>query len=221
MARDPAYPREDLTASEQALDRAEGELERLLGATLVAEPRPGTTPAEPMPAATRVTHERPALERITMERAALVPHPRWRRFITRATQPRILVAIGAVALLLGAGAIFASQQLLSDDEGPRGPHVGAVNPAEVKVAVLNGTAINGLGGLVTADLTSSDYNVIATTSTVPGYRRTVVLYADGQKPAAQKVAGDLGVKKVEPLDRDTRRLADGADVVVIAGEDRA
>ena len=108
-----------------------------------------------------------------MERAALVPHPRWRRFVSRATQPRVLVAIGAVALLLGVGAIFASQQLLSDDEGPRGPHVGAIDPAEVKVAVLNGTAINGLGGLVSSDLDSSGYDVIATTSTVPGYRRTV------------------------------------------------
>ncbi len=223
MAREPAYSRNDLAASEQALDSAEGELERLLGATLVAEPQPGTTPSEPLPAATRVTHERPALERITMERAALVPHPRWRRFLTRATQPRALVAIGAVALLLGVGAIFASQQLLSDDEGPRGPHVGAINPAEVKIAVLNGTAINGLAGLVTSDLDSSGYDVIATTSTAPGFARTVVLYADGQKPAAQKVAGDLGVKKnkVDALDRDTRELADGADVVVIAGEDRA
>lgn len=221
MEREPAYPRNDLAVSEQALDSAEGELERLLGATLVAEPQAGATPSEPLPAATRVTHERPALERITMERAALVPHPRWRRFISRATQPRALVAIGAVALLLGVGAIFVSQQLLSDDEGPRGPHVGAVNPADVRVAVFNGTAINGLAGLVSSDLDSSGYDVIATSSTVPGSERTAVLYADGQKPAAQKVAGDLGVKKVAPVDRDTRELARGADVVVIAGEDRA
>ena len=142
-----------------------------------------------------MTHERPALERITMERAALAPHPRWRRFVGRITQPRVLVAIGAVALLLGAAAIYASQQLLSDDEGPRGPHVGAVNPKDVKVAVFNGTAINGLAGLVSSDLDSSGYDVVATTSTTPGYARTVVLYAEHQKPAAQKVAGDLGVRR--------------------------
>jgi LytR cell envelope-related transcriptional attenuator len=223
MEREPSYPADDLTASDQALDNSEAELERLLGPTLVAEPGTQTTPSEPVPAATRVTHERPALERITMERSALVPHPRWRRFVGRVTQPRVLVAIGAVALLLGAGAIYASQQLLSDDEGPRGPHVGAVNPKDVKVAVFNGTAINGLAGLVSSDLDSSGYDVVATTSTTPGYQRTVVLYADRQKPAAQKVAGDLGVKekKVQPVDRQTRDLAAGADVVVIAGEDRA
>ena len=49
----------------------------------------------------------------------------------------------------------------------------------------------------------------------------MVLYADGQKPAAQKVARDLGVKRVQRLDKQTRDLAAGADVVVIAGEDRA
>jgi hypothetical protein len=211
MEREPDYPDGDLTASDQALDNSEAELERLLGPTLVAEPGTQTTPSEPVPAATRVTHERPALERITMERAALVPHPRWRRFVNRATQPLVLIAIGAVALVL------------SSDEGPPGPHVGALNPKDVKVAVFNGTAINGLAGLVSSDLDASGYDVVATTSTTPGYERTVVIYADHQKPAAQKVAGDLGVKKekVQAVHRDTRDLVAGADVVVIAGEDRA
>ena len=221
MQREPSYPGDELATSERALDSAEGELERILGSTLVAEPGSQATPSEPMPAATRVTHERPALERITMERAALVPHPRWRRFVARVTQPRVMVAIGAVALLLGGGAIYASQQLLSNDEGTAGPHVGKVVPGQVKVAVLNGTAINGLAGLVSSDLDSSGYNVIATTSTTPGHSHTVVLYADGQKPAAQKVARNLGVKRVQRLDKQTRDLAGGADVVVIAGEDRA
>lgn len=221
MELEPAYPADDITASEQALDNAEGELERILGATLVAESSTQTTPAEPVPAATRVTHERPALERITMERAALVSHPRWRRFVGRVTQPRVMVAIGAVALLLGVGAIYASQQLLSNDEGTSATQVAKIDPASVKVAVFNGTAINGLAGLVSSDLDSSGYDVVATTSTTPGHGRTLVLYADGQKRAAQKVARNLGVQRVKPLDKQTRDLAGGADVVVIAGEDRA
>ena len=221
MELEPSYPGDDLAASEQALDNAESELERLLGSTLVAEPSPQETPAEPVPAATRVTHERPALERITMERAALVPHPHWRRFVSRVTQPRVLVAIGAVALLLGAGAIYASQRLLSNDDGTSETHVAKIDPAHVKVAVFNGTAINGLAGLVSSDLDSSGYNVVATTSTTPGHGHTLVLYADGQKRAAQKVARNLGVQRVKPLDKQTRDLAGGADVVVIAGEDRA
>jgi hypothetical protein len=221
MEREPDFADENLDASEQRLDHAEDELEELIAATAIAEPDESGTPAGGIPAATRVTHERPALERITMERAALAPHPRWRRFVDRAGQPRVLIAIGVGALLLGAGAIFASQQLLSDDPGPRGPHIGRINPAEVKVAVLNGTSINGLAGKVASDVEASGYKVGAITNTAPGVQRTEVLYADGRKPAAQKVAGDLGVKEVRPLDRASRELAGGADVIVIAGEDRA
>jgi hypothetical protein len=218
VEQEPEYAGADLAQSEQALDQAETELERVLGETAIAPPPTGETP---IPAATRVTHDRPALERITMERLALAPHPRWRRFITTATQPRVLVAIGAAALLLGGGAIFASQQLLSNDEGPRGPHIGAIDPADVTVAVLNGTSVNGLAGKVGSDIEASGYQLGAVTNTTPGYKKTVVLYAEHQKPAAQKVARDIGVKEVDKLNRELRQLAGDADVVVIAGEDRA
>jgi hypothetical protein len=220
--REPEYATTDLAHSEQSLDDAETELERVLGqsgeqATEIRQPATGETP---IPAATRVTHDRPALERITMERAALAPHPRWRRFISSVSRPRVLVAIGLAALLLGAGAIVVSQQLLSDDSGPSGPHVSRINPADVTVAVLNGTPVNGLAGKVGSDIESSGYNLGAVTNTDPGYKKTVVMYADKQKPAAQKVAGDIGVKEVSELDRDLRDLVGDADVVVIAGEDR-
>jgi hypothetical protein len=221
MEGEPEYPAQNLATSEERLDAAELELEEITGETVIAEPEPGTTPAGGVSAAARVTHDRPALERITMERAALLPHPRWRRFAARATQPRVLVAVGFVALLLGVGAIVVTQDLLSTDEGPRGPHVGAINPADVEVAVLNGTSINGLAGKVASDIEASGYKVGAITNTAPGAERTEVFYADQQKPAAEKVARDLGVEKVAPLERDLRELAVGADVVVVAGEDRA
>ena len=221
MEGEPDYPAENLATSEQRLDAAELELEEITGETVIAEPEPGATPAGGVSAATRVTHDRPALERITMERAALLPHPRWRRFVERATRPRVLVAIGFVALLLGVAGIVVTQDLLSTDEGPAGPHVGAINPADVEVAVLNGTSINGLAGKVASDIEASGYKVGAITNTAPGAERTEVFYADGQKPAAQKVARDLGVDKVDPLERELRELAGGADVVVVAGEDRA
>ena len=228
--REPAYAGTDLAQSERRLDEAEIELERVLGETAggetateqATEIRPPATGETPIPAATRVTHERPALERITMERAALAPHPRWRRFVSSVSQPRVLVAIGAVALLLGAGAIYASQQLLSNDNGTSGPHVARINPADVTVAVLNGTAVHGLAGKVGSDLQASGYQLGAVTNAASSdFKKTVVMYADKQKPAAQKVAGDIGVKEVKPLDRDLRQLVGEADVVVIAGEDRA
>lgn len=225
--REPDHPATDLAESERRLDRAELELERALGETGeedVTEVRPPPATGEtPIPPATRVTHDRPALSRITMERAALAPHPRWRRFVSSATQPRVLVAIGAVALLLGAGAIVASQALLSDDDGPGGPKVGRIDPADVTVAVLNGTSVSGLAGKVGSDIEAAGYKLGVVTNTTPDYKRTEVMFAEKQKPAAQKVAGDIGVatEDVVELDRELQEMVGDADVVVIAGEDRA
>lgn len=220
MLREPDHPVSDLAASELLLDRAEAELEELLGEP---EPEPGTTSSTELPASTRVTSERPALERITMERAALAPHPRWRRFVASATRPRVLVALGVVALLLAGAGIFVSEQLLSESNDERQARSGAIDPAEVTVAVLNGTSVNGLAGKVGSDIESAGYRLGAITSTSPDFARTTVLYADGEKRAGQKVARELGLDKqsVEPVDRESRRLAGDADVVVIAGEDRA
>jgi hypothetical protein len=221
MEREPDHPAADIVASEAILDRAEVELEELMPETAPeAEREP--IPATPVTAATRVTHERPALERITMERAALEPHPRWRRFAAAATRPRVLVAIGLLALVLGAAAILLSEEILSGG-GDRQPRTEAIDRAEVTVAVLNGTSVNGLAGKVSSDVEASGYHPGSISSTTPGFTETVVLYANGQKRAAQKVARDLGVDKkaIGPLDRDSRRLAGDADVVVIAGEDRA
>ena len=229
MEREPDHPGHDLVASEGILDRAESELEELLGepaapaaaAGDTAVQPPGTTPSTPLPPARRVTSERPALERITFERAALEPHPRWRRLATRLTQPRVLAAIGGVALIVGIAAIFGSEQLLSGgDEGGQAKQ-GAIDPAEVTVAVLNGTSVNGLAGKVSSDVAANGFEPGVITSTEPTFDQTVVMYEPGQKRAAHKVARDLGVTPVQEIDRASRRLAEGADVVVIAGEDRA
>lgn len=210
MERDPDHPAADIAASDAILDRAEAELEELLP----PEPETGETVA-----ATRVTHERPALERITMERAALAPHRRWRRFTGSATRTKVLVAVAIVALLVGVGAILASEQLLKDDGGGGGP--APIDRPQVTVAVLNGTSVNGLAGLVGTDVRASGYDLGTVSSTSPGAEKTVVLYANGEKRAARKVAKDLQVNEVKPIGAESRRLAGDADVVVIAGLDRA
>ena len=89
--------------------------------------------------------------------------------------------------------------------------------------MLNGTSINGLAGKVASDIEAIGYEVGAITNTEPGFKQTEVLYADKQKPAAQKVARDLGVEEGREADRPRARASwlGGADVVVIAGEDRA
>jgi LytR cell envelope-related transcriptional attenuator len=238
MERDPNHPAEDVAASELILDRAELELERLLGegpATEAPEapptevapapppevsPMPSEMPAPVTAAARRVTAERPALDRITMERAALEPHPRWRRFMSAVTRPRWMIAIALAAVLLGVGAIFGSELLLETGE-EKPEKGGGFDPSQVTVAVLNGTSVPGLGAKVGDDVKANDFE-LGTVSTYPKPQdETVVMYEPGEKRAATKLGADLGEGVLQPIDRQAQRLAGGADVVVIAGQDRA
>jgi hypothetical protein len=216
MESAPGHPAEDLAGSEAILDRAEAELE----AFQEAEARASLTPVPGVSPAQRVTGDRPALERITMEREALAPHPRWRRFTNRFTQPRTLVVVAVVAALLGVGAVLGSDVLL-DVGGDREARHTAVVPGDVEVAVLNGTSIPGLAVKVGDDVKANGFKLGTVTNSSHPYQQTVVLFAQGQQRAARKVAHDLGVKPLQPVDAGTTKLAPDADVVVIAGEDRA
>jgi len=240
MEREPGHPVADVQASEALLDRAEAELEAVLGTgqeaaagagaaeaepalepTVVAPPTP-PTPPEPAPAAHRVTTERPALERITTERAALQPHPRWRGLAGRLSQPRVLGLVGLLAVILGLGAIFASERLLREGEGSgHGRKPGAVVPADVTVAVLNGTPVPGLAGKVGDDVRVNGFKLGTVSNSRTRFDQTVVMYEPHQRRAAMQVAHDLGAKPVQPIDRQTQQVADSPDVVVIAGADRA
>ena len=233
MEREPGHPAADVAASEALLDRAETELEQLLGepppsaaptTEVTPPPAPAATPAEAaaVTAAQRVTAERPALERITMERAALEPHPRWRRFVGTITRPRWLVAIAVAAVVLGIVAIFGSELILeTGGEGGREPRAGAVATADVTFWFLNGTAVPGLGAKVGDDVEANDFK-LGTVTTIPEpFDQTVVMFEKGQERAARRLARDLGVGPVQPIDRQAQRLAGGADLVVIAGQDRA
>jgi LytR cell envelope-related transcriptional attenuator len=239
MDRAPSHPAADLSASEALLDRAEAELEAVLepdeaweaGApapasepTLVAPPTPApATPAPPSrsPAA-RVTSERPALERITTERAALQPHPRWHRLLRRIGQPRVLGLVATCAVVLGIAAIFGSERLIQNG-GESGHHTkpGAIIPGNVEVAVLNGTSVPGLAGKVGDDVQVNGFKLGAISNSSTRFDQTVVMYQPGQRRAAKRVAHDLGVQPVQKIDRQTEQAAGGAEVVVIAGADRA
>jgi hypothetical protein len=219
----PKHPAEDMARSEALLDRAEAELEEILGVeapieqTAVAPP----TEAAPAPSSQTTTSERPALEQITTEREALLPHPRWRRFAARVSQPSVLAAIAAGAVILGVVGIFGSERLLNDNTGSQQSRKpGAFVPHDVSVAVLNGTAVAGLGAKVADDVRANNFTLGTVGNSRKEYDQTVVMYEPNEKNAALRVAHDLGVKPIQKIDRATQDAAGNADVVVIAGRDR-
>ena len=223
MEASPNHPAEDMVRSEALLDRAEAELEEILGVeapieqTAVAPP----TEAAPAPSSQTTTSERPALEQITTEREALLPHPRWRRFASRVSQPSVLAAIAAGAVILGVVGIFGSERLLNDNTGSQQSRKpGAFVPHDVSVAVLNGTAVAGLGAKVADDVRANNFTLGTVGNSRKEYDQTVVMYEPNEKKAAKKVAHDLGVKPIQKIERATQDAAGNADVVVIAGRDR-
>jgi LytR cell envelope-related transcriptional attenuator len=212
--REPDHPQADLVASEALLDRAEAELQALL----TERGEPATAAGPP------TTGDRPALTQITVERAALEPHPRWRRFAGHMTSPRGLAVLALLAVLVAVGAVVGSREFLkagSSSSGGGHHNAGIVVPAQVTVAVLNGTAQPGLGATVGDSLRRKGFSEGTIATARRTYQQTVVMYGKGQKSAAERVAKTLGVTVLQPIDRTTRAIAGAADVVVIAGRDKA
>jgi hypothetical protein len=87
--------------------------------------------------------------------------------------------------------------------------------------VLNGTSQPGLGATVGETLRRKGFKEGTIGTARRSYQQTVVMYGRGNKGAAQRVANVLGVTPVQPIDRTTREIAGAANVVVIAGQDKA
>ena len=210
--REPEHAAADVAASEAILDRAETEIEVLTGEF------PAVEPGEPSEVAARVTSERPALERVTMERAALLPHPRWRRFKAVITEPKWLAAIAVGSLVFAVGGIFGYQLISEEGDGER--REARIDASATTVAVLNGTTSAGLGGKVGDDVEANEFTLGVVTTNPDPVEQTVVLYEPGAQAAAKRLSTRLGGVPVQPIDRQAQKLADGAQVVVIAGQDR-
>jgi hypothetical protein len=181
-----------------------------------AAPRPTggfMTPAE------RVTADRPALSRITAERAAIQSPSFWRRLLARG--PRHPLVLSLIAILVAgalvAGVYFASDNLNNDDPSKGG---GGFDRSATSLVVINGSGTAGLADRVADDVAAAGFSDVRTgaTGSTP---QTVVYFDKGNKREANAVAKELGVDILQPIDRDTKALAPDADVVVIAGEDRA
>jgi hypothetical protein len=181
-----------------------------------AGPRPTggyMTPAE------RVTADRPALSRITAERAAIQSPSFWRRLLARG--PRHPLVLSLIAILVAgalvAGVYFASDNLNNDDPSSGG---GGFDRSAISLVVINGSGTAGLADRVADDVDAAGFTDVRTgaTGSTP---QTVVYFDQGNKREANAVGKALGVDILQPIDRDTKALAPDADVVVIAGEDRA
>ena len=84
--------------------------------------------------------------------------------------------------------------------------------------VLNGNGISGAAATAADGIRARDY-LIAGTGNAPrtDFSRSVVMYRPAFEGEARRLARDIGVRRVSPLDGIRRRDLQGAHIALIIG----
>ena len=144
-------------------------------------------------------------------------------FGSRLAEPRYLIAIFVVVVLVAGGAIFVVTQGSdnADGKGGQGKSAKALKPSEIEVSVLNGTAVTGLAGTYGNKVERKGFQLGAVTNSATSFADSVVMFRRGHAPEARRVASVLGISEVRLMSPDIAAVSGGAPVAVIVGEDNA
>jgi hypothetical protein len=139
----------------------------------------------------------------------------------------LLVALGVALLAEPVSKSLrsaAEQQVLAPVAKPKPqPKPAAKRPtltrAETAVTVLNGNGRSGAAAAAADSVRRFGYT-IGTVGNAPrtDVTRTIVMYRDGYRPEAARLAKDLGVKIVGPLDGLRKADLLGAHVALVLGD---
>lgn len=141
-----------------------------------------------------------------------------------------VLGLGILALLVAAVIVTGAFGLFGGDEGAPGtkPAATAGREKPVEVAVLNGTAPEGGIGVPGTAKAASVFVEdagwkVGEVGDAGSFPTSSVMYEDGFKSDAKKLAGDLGEQlgdlDVVPITSEVRDVAAGADVAVVVGQD--
>lgn len=144
-------------------------------------------------------------------------------FGSRIAEPRYLVGIFVVVLLLAAGAVYVATQGSDSADGKDGKakSAKATKPGEIEVTVLNGTAVPGLAAEFGDKVEGKGFKLGAVTNSSTSFAESMVMFERGHAPEARKVAKALGISQVKLMTPDIESVSGDASVSVIVGEDNA
>lgn len=97
------------------------------------------------------------------------------------------------------------------------PKSTTLSRGETSVLVLNGNGVAGAAAAAASRVRARGYSVAATGNAARSHGRSVVMYRPGRRPEARRLAHDLGIALVGPLDGVSLRQLLGAQVVVVLG----
>jgi hypothetical protein len=144
-------------------------------------------------------------------------------FGSRIAEPRYLIAIFVVVLLLVGGAVYVATQGSdsADGKGSQTKSAKATKPGEIEVTVLNGTAVPGLAAKFGDKVEGKGFQLGAVTNSSTSFAESIVMFERGHAPEARKAAKALDISRVKLMTPDIEAVSGGAPVSVIVGEDNA
>jgi hypothetical protein len=142
---------------------------------------------------------------------------------SRLGEPRYLIAIFVVLIVVLAGVAYGVTQGGGDAAGGKGGKQvsHAVKPSEIEVTVLNGTAVEGLAGSYGDMVEQKGFQLGAVTNSRSSFADSVVMFDQGNGREAHRVATALQISRVRPMTAEIASLSASAPVAVVIGEDNA
>jgi hypothetical protein len=144
---------------------------------------------------------------------------------SRLSEPLFLVAIFLVVVAVGGGIAYAAIHGFGGDEGKGGGNGAkqskSLKPSQIEVAVLNGTAVEGLAGSYGNMVEKGGFQLGAVTNTNTATEESVVMFKAGNGRSAHRVADTLKISDVRPMTEEIALVAAGAPVAVVIGSDNA
>ncbi len=128
-----------------------------------------------------------------------------------------LIAVGT-ALLAKPVAHAARAEVQKPATPKKAPARALLPRGSVSVTVLNGNGVAGAAAAMAQHVRARGY-VIGQVGNAPrgGYGRSVVMYRMGRRPEALRLAHELGIRVVSPLDGLRPKDLLGAQVAVVVG----
>ncbi len=151
------------------------------------------------------------------------------------SRPALLIVLFVVFVLVVGGVAYAvlnsggsgsnTSAKTGGHDGKKGKTTAAkaktLQPGEIEVAVLNGTASEGLAATWGGKVEEQGFELGAVTNTESEFEESVVMFKPGREPEAKVVAKRLSISKVQPMISEVAQVSGGANVSVVVGEDNA
>jgi hypothetical protein len=149
------------------------------------------------------------------------------------SRPALLIVLFVVFVLVVGGVAYAvlnsggssnggaKTASSGDQKGKTTAKANAIQPSEIEVAVLNGTASEGLAATWGGKVEEQGFELGAVTNTESEFEDSVVMFKPGREPEAKVVAKRLSISKVQPMISEVAEVSGGANVSVVVGEDNA